>query len=335
MDERDSMARGPGEAQRQHRSFQPLHAQHDAPRATHAVAVKTVEKTEGNGTVTHPTPADTLQSATGADTTEAASQQAADTSLPINPPDPRDPQTLARLLRRTASGGYEISDADLVRAIRAWNARGERAVTQRLSELLVDRCMPEFSRRASGLRHRPDLMQDTIQGMIEQLLREALNPREEFMTLNFIHYLRCLCADNFGRVLRQEGLSYKRDAQGRPAGRPQHVPRALIEQIDVTAEDREDAGAQSRTIADPRDTMEERMAAVEAQRILNYLPDPLDRRILALRVFEHLRWDDIAALCGKTERTMRLRYEKARVRLRECLEAELTETSAFGSVSQE
>ncbi len=229
-----------------------------------------------------------------------------------------------------------MGDAELVRVIRAWNERATtqgdprlRAVVQQLCELLVDRCMPEFQRRAAGLRHRPDLMQDAIQGMIEQLLREALDPREEFMTLNFIHYLRCLCADNFGRVLRQEGLSYRRDAQGRPVGRPQHVPRALIEQIDVSAEDKEDPAAQGRTIADPRDTINERMASLEAQRILSALPDPLDQRIMILRVFEQMRWDDIAAVCGKTERTMRLRFEKARVRLREFLEAEQTQESSL------
>jgi DNA-directed RNA polymerase specialized sigma24 family protein len=245
---------------------------------------------------------------------------------------------LALLTRRTTTGGYVVADVDLVRAIRIWNervsaaeaqgaaAQRERAVVQRLCELLIDRCMPEFQRRAGGLRHRPDLMQDAIQGMIEQLLREAMDPREEFMTLNFIHYLRCLCADNFGRVLRQEGLSYRRDAQGRPAGRPQHVPRALVETIDISAEDRDDPAAQSRTIADPHDTINERMASLEAQRILNYLPDPLDQRIMILRVFEQLRWDDIAAACGKTERTMRLRFEKARVRLRECIEAEATQS---------
>ena len=142
------------------------------------------------------------------------------------------------------------------------------------------------------------------------------------MTLNFIHYLRCLCADNFGRVLRQEGLSYRRDEQGRPAGRPQHVPQALVDRIDVAAEDSEDAVAQPGVVADPRDTLEERMAAVEAQRILGYLPDRMDRQIMVLRALEHMRWDDIAKICGKTERTMRLRYEKALVTLRQSIEAE-------------
>ena len=67
-------------------------------------------------------------------------------------------------------------------------------------------------------------------------------------------------------------------------------------------------------------------AALEAQRILGYLPDPMDRQIMVLRALDHQRWDDIAKLCGKTERTMRLRYEKAVVRLRQCIEAE---TAAF------
>ena len=239
---------------------------------------------------------------------------------PINP---SDPHTRARLLRRLPGGGYEIGEAELVLAIRAWRQRNAPQNVRALCELLVDRCMPEFQRRSWGLRHRPDLMEDAIAGMIEQVLREAQDPTEKFMTLNFVHYLRCLCADNFSRVLRQEGLSYRRDEQGRPAGRPQHVPRALVDRIDVAAEDREEAAlGQGAVIADPRDELEERMAAVEAERILEYLADPLDRQIMVLRVLDHLRWDDIARLCGKTERTMRLRYEKALVRLRQSIEAE-------------
>lgn len=236
--------------------------------------------------------------------------------------DPRDPATRARLLKRVPSGPYDIPEAELVRAIRAWDARGETQVVRDLCELLVDRCMPEFQRRSWGLRHRPELMQDAIGGMIEQLLREARDPGEQFMLLNFIHYLHCLCADNFTRVLRQEGLSYRRDEHGRPVGRPQHIPRALVERIDVPVDESDEGMGAGRDIASPMDTLSDRMAAVEAQRILTYLPDPLDRRIMILRVFEGMRWDDIARVCGKTERTMRLRYEKARVRLREQLEAE-------------
>jgi DNA-directed RNA polymerase specialized sigma24 family protein len=265
-----------------------------------------------------PTLADSEVNAPLADTLDAASPP---------PPDPRDAATLARLRERQPGGSYAVSDADLVLAMRGWDARGDRGRVRALGELLVDRCMPEFQRRSWGLRHRPDLMEDAIAGMVEQLLREALDPHEIFMTQNFIHYLRCLCADNFSRTLRQEGLSYRRDEQGRPAGRPQHVPRALIERIDLSAEEREDASAQAQTVADPRDAYEDRLAAVEAQRILGYLSDPLDRRIMALRVFDRLQWEEIAALCGKTERTMRLRFEKARVTLQQCLAAELSQAA--------
>ncbi|HEX6798526.1 MAG TPA: hypothetical protein VF116_12525 [Ktedonobacterales bacterium] len=237
-------------------------------------------------------------------------------------PDPRDAATRTRLTQRTATGGYAIPEASLVRAIRGWRAKGEISVVRTLCGLLIERCQPEFQRRAWGLRHRPDLMEEAIAGMIEQVLREAQDPGEIFMTQNFVHYLRCCAADNFGRVLRQEGLSYRRDEQGRPAGRPLHVPRALVDRIDVAAEDREEEPGAAPIIADPRDGLEERMAAIEAQRILSYLPDPLDRQIMVLRALEHQRWDDIAKLCGKTERTMRLRYEKAIVKLRQSIEAE-------------
>ncbi len=249
---------------------------------------------------------------------------------PVELFDPRDRQTMERLHRRTAGGGYEIADTELVRAIRAWDSRGARPVAMELSQALVDRCEPEFRRRAAGLRHRPGLMEDAIAAMTEQLLKEALDPTEVFMTQNFIHYLKCLCIDNFNRTLRQEGLSYKRDEHGRPSGRPQHIPRALIEQIDLPAEDHDEPASASSVVADPRDHLSERLAAVEAQRILEYLPDSLDQRIFVLRVLEGRQWEEIAELCGKTERTMRLRYEKARILLQQCLNAEKADADSAG-----
>ncbi|HEX6541784.1 MAG TPA: sigma factor-like helix-turn-helix DNA-binding protein [Ktedonobacterales bacterium] len=261
----------------------------------------------------------------GARSAEQVVQETAAQQMPANPPDPRNPRTLEKLKQRTASGGYVVSDADLVRAIRAWKARGESERVRGLCEILVTRCMPEFQRRSYGLRHRPDLMEEAIAGMIEQLLREAQNPREEFMLANFIHYLRCLCADNFQRVLRNEGLSYRRDAQGNPVGRGMHVPQALVDRLDVPVSEG-DGGETGRDLADSVDPLASRMASLEAQRILRYLKDPLDQRIVILRVFEEMRWDDIAALCGKTERTMRLRFEKARALLRERIAAENAET---------
>lgn len=244
--------------------------------------------------------------------------------------DPRDPRTMERLRKRTRSGGYEIADTELVRAIRAWDARGALQAVKDLSELLVERCMPEIRRHAAGLRQRPDVMEDTIQDMILQLLTEARNPNEVFMTQNFIHYLRCLCVDNFNRNLRQEGLRYKRDEQGRPTGRPQHIPRALLEQIDLPSDDQDETGGSGSVIADPHDPYGERLAEEEAQRILLYLTDTLDRKIVALRSLYKLQWEEIAKLCGKTERTMRLRYEKARALLQERLRAEIADADSAG-----
>jgi DNA-directed RNA polymerase specialized sigma24 family protein len=75
-------------------------------------------------------------------------------------------------------------------------------------------------------------------------------------------------------------------------------------------------------VADPNDQYEQMHAADESQRILTYLQDPLDRTILVLRAIEGMKWDDIARICKRTERTVRLRYERARSYLRECLSRE-------------
>jgi DNA-directed RNA polymerase specialized sigma24 family protein len=238
--------------------------------------------------------------------------------------DPQQPEVRERLWKRSSSGRYEIPEAHLVLGIRAFAARGDQARVRQLSEVLLERCQGEFQRRSLGLRHRPDLMEDAMAGMAEQVLREAQDPREEFMVLNFPHYLRCLCADNFNAVLRQEGLRYRRDDEGRPAGRPTHVPAALVERIHAAPDEEEGAGTSSTHLADPSDDIESFHAVMEARRVLTYLDDQLDRTIVTLRALDGLKWDEIARLCGKTERTMRLRYERARAFLRDCLEREAT-----------
>ncbi|HTI13680.1 MAG TPA: sigma factor-like helix-turn-helix DNA-binding protein [Dictyobacter sp.] len=233
-----------------------------------------------------------------------------------------DPTLDERLRRRTTEGRYEISESELVINIRSQNAAGNREGVRRLCEILLQRCMPTFQRHSQGLRHRPDLREEAIANMAEQVLREAQDPNELFITQNFIHYLRCLCADEFNRLLRQEGLIYRRDAEGRPSGRPQHVPRSLVETLRTT--NAEDEHQPASDVADPRDQFEDLHAKDESQRILNYLRDPLDRKIMTLRALESMKWDDIALLCQKTERTVRLRYERARGYLRDCMMREQT-----------
>ena len=72
-------------------------------------------------------------------------------------------------------------------------------------------------------------------------------------------------------------------------------------------------------MADPHDQYEEMHAEHESQRILTYLQDPMDRKIMVLRAIEGMKWDDIALVCKRTERTVRLRYERARSYLRDCV----------------
>lgn len=231
-----------------------------------------------------------------------------------------DPTLDERLQRRTADGRYELGESELINNIRALRAAGNMNGMRRLCEVLVLRCAPVFQRHTQGLRHRPELREDAIANMAEHLLREAQDPSEVFMTKNFIHYLRCLCADEFNRILRQEGLYYRRDDEGRPTGRPQHVPRALVEPLQILRDDEE--GQIGADVADPNDQYEELHAGDESQRILTYLQDPLDRKIMVLRILEEMKWDDVAALCDRTERTVRLRFERARRYLRECVTKE-------------
>ena len=231
-----------------------------------------------------------------------------------------EPMLKERLRRRTAEGRYEISEIELVLNIRTRQAEGNSAGVRLLCEVLLDRCALEFQRRTHGLRQRPELREEAIANMNEHLLREAMDPTEIFMTQNFIHYLRCLFADEFTRVLRQEGLHYRRDSEGRPSGRPQHVPRALMEPLRPAPAD--DEGVLAADVADPEDQYERLHAEDESQRILTYLADPLDRMIMVLRAIEGMKWDDIALACKRTERTVRLRYERARTYLRECIDQE-------------
>jgi DNA-directed RNA polymerase specialized sigma24 family protein len=234
--------------------------------------------------------------------------------------DLHDPILEERLRRRTPEGRYEISEIDLVVNIRALDTGGDEEGVRLLCQVLLERCAPEFQRRTQGLRHRPELREDAIANMAEHLLREVKDPREIFMTQNFIHYLRCLCADEFNRVLRQEGLHYRRDEEGRPSGRPQHVPRTLIEPLRPASAD--DEGTTTADVADPHDPYEQLHAEDESYRIITYLTDPLDRKIVTLRAIEDMKWDDIAQVCKRTERTVRLRFERARTYLRECLSRE-------------
>src|SRR5260370_34991282 len=116
--------------------------------------------------------------------------------------DLHDPTLKERLRRRTADGRCEISEIDLVLNIRALRAKGDTEAPRMLCEVLLDRSAPEFQRLTWGLRHRPELREEAIANMSAHLLREAMGPQEEFITQHFIHYVRCLCADDSNRISR-------------------------------------------------------------------------------------------------------------------------------------
>src|SRR5690349_20993816 len=102
--------------------------------------------------------------------------------------DLNDPTLQERLLRRTPEGRYEISEIELVKSMRALQSAGNTTGVHLLAEVLLQRCAPLFQRHSQGLRHRPDLREEVISNMSEHLLREALDPKEVFITQNFIHY---------------------------------------------------------------------------------------------------------------------------------------------------
>ncbi|GAC1568858.1 MAG: hypothetical protein NVS3B14_20150 [Ktedonobacteraceae bacterium] len=223
--------------------------------------------------------------------------------------DLQDPRLAERLRRRTPEGRYEIGEIELVQAIRVYDAGGNRDVSRMLCEVLLERGKPTIQHYARGLNHRPDLREEAEANMAERLLLEAKNPHEIFITQNFIHALRMLCIDEFKRTLRQEGLLYPRDSEGRPSGRPHHVPRAFIESLQPAPMDSDTPP--SADVADPLDQYDQLHAQEESLRILNMLEDSLDRMIMALRVLSGWKWDEIAQACKRNERTIRLRYEKA------------------------
>ncbi len=217
----------------------------------------------------------------------------------------------ARLAERANGGGYAVPDVLLVRAIRGFHGRGDTERRDALFARLIERCKPMFQRYAAGLRHRPELREDAIADMVEQLWKEILDPRERFIEQNFAYYLKCLCVDNFKRVLRAEGYGYRLNDQGQIVGRPEHIPAAMLDRIDRPARSQEDDPVAD-VIPDSTDQIEKRVAVLEVERILETLADPLDRKIVKLRVFAHLKWDEIAQVCNMSERTMRSRFEEAR-----------------------
>ncbi len=229
--------------------------------------------------------------------------------------DPDRPGMRTRLAERTSHGGYVIPDTQLVRAIRAFHARGQIDRCHALFGVLMERCMPMFRRMGAGLRHRPEWLEDAIADMMMQLWKEVIDPKETFMEQNFGVYLKRLGADQFKHKLRTEGRIFRTNDKGEVTGRPEHVPATLIDSLDRAPGVDDEATPSADSIADTEDAIDARLGEIEAERILHFVRDPLDRQIVLLRVFYHQKWDEIAHQCGMSERTMRTRYETARAQM--------------------
>jgi RNA polymerase sigma factor (sigma-70 family) len=254
--------------------------------------------------------------------------------------DPRLPEVQRRLAQRTPHGGYVVPDAALVVAIRAFEARRDGEARNRLFEVLVQRARPMFRKMAGGLRAHPEWVEDAIADMTMQLWKEVLDPKETFMVQNFGIYLKRLAVDQFKHTLRNEGRLYRTNEQGQVTGRPDHVPAALIDSLDRAPRADDETNAATDLIADANDALGDREAEIEADRILHFVRDPLDRKIVTLRVFLHLKWDEIATACGMSERTMRTRFEIARAQMamglggRSALPEDETETATSAPVKR-
>ncbi len=228
--------------------------------------------------------------------------------------DPRVPAVRERLAQRASGGGYVVPDTHIVLAIRAYHQQRDIARYQDLFEILIERCRPTLKHFARGLPASE--REDAIEDMTMQLLQEVIDPRETFMTQNFGVYLKRLCVDNFNRALRSSGHAYRVDDQGQVAGRPRHVPAPLVRSLDQPAGDGDDLGE---SVADPQDDIAARLSNIQAAALLRMIADPLDRTIVYLREVVELPWEEIARICGKTERTMRTRHARAMAFLRERL----------------
>ncbi len=232
----------------------------------------------------------------------------------------KDPTLLTRLKEKTSDGRYVISEIELVLNIREYDSRGDETALRFFCAVLYERCIPMFIKQSQGLASRPELREEAMANMAVRLFKEARDPKEVFLTQNFVHAARCLCVDEFKSVLRQEGLAQRTDENGRPSGRPHHVPRSLMDSIQTPSS--EDETPPLSDVADPDNQFEHVDSNEESRRILAYLTDPLDRMIVTLRAIEKWKWEEIAHVCKKTDRTVRSRYDKALTYLRESLHEE-------------
>src|SRR5579884_171286 len=165
----------------------------------------------------------------------------------------------------------EIPEVMLIQSLRKQSAETQ---VKALCEQLLHRCEPMFQRHVRGLLHRPDLREDALANMREHLLREAMDPKEVFITQNFPHYLQCVAREEFTRILRQEGMLPRRGDRPRKGNLPERIPRSLLVRLPVGADEFSGEGGSAEIQGlepldeDPHEAM---LAEMEVRRLISYL----------------------------------------------------------------
>jgi RNA polymerase sigma-70 factor, ECF subfamily len=213
-----------------------------------------------------------------------------------------DPDRIDELVRRAARGEEEA----LAALFSCYRGRLRRMIRLRLDRRLQGRVDPS------------DVLQDAYIDMAERLPEYAGRA-----AIPFFVWLRMVVGERLLRIHR-----YHLDAAMRDATREISLHRGAFPEASSASLAAELLGQiTSASRAAMRAEMKLRL-----QEVLNAM-DPIDREVIALRHFEELRNDEVAAVLGLTKAAASKRYVRAMLRLKAALgnATGLTGTSGRGA----
>jgi RNA polymerase sigma-70 factor (ECF subfamily) len=197
----------------------------------------------------------------------------------------RDPDSIDELVRRA-------------------ERRDEEALAELFScyrERLLQMIRLRLDRRLQGRVDPSDVLQDAYLEMAEKLPEYA-----DRSALPFFVWLRMIVGERLLRVHRHHLGAAMRDAAREISlhhgGLPEASSASLAAQLlgEITTASRATLRAETRLML---------------QEVLNAM-DPIDREVIALRHFEELRNDEVAAVLGLTKAAASKRYVRAMLRLK-------------------
>ena len=196
-----------------------------------------------------------------------------------------DPDRLDDLIRRAARG----ADEALVELFNCYRGRLRQMIRLRLDRRLQGRVDPS------------DVLQDAYIDMAQKLPEYAGKE-----AIPFFVWLRMVVGERLLRVHRQHLGAAMRDATREISLHRGAFPEATSASL---------AGQLLGQITSASRAAQRAEMKLKLQDILNAM-DPLDREVIALRHFEELRNDEVAAALGLTKAAASKRYVRAMVRLR-------------------